>query len=741
MGREPGNNLPVAACPAVVALGIVDVVAWVVVEHLHVVDEAAANVAALQQVVAENEVLREGPFQHVLEHPQVVDALAAESTLVEDVLIEFETGGGVDIQPPEARHELRVAAFVGHFHVHVHPRLHDAIALVHALAVAAQLRHVQRVRHGADEFLSGVEHQLCVGVECDDEAYGFAHALPPLADGLRTEAHRFLLLGGLAKQKVVEVQDGAAFALVSQPGPLTVAPRAPAVDKVENRRTVFLIQLLRLGQSRLHHLLVPRRIGLLAGRRVAHKGVVEVLISASRFLRTRVVLSPPHALHSPLAAVDIAQIVHLQHSHEFLHPLLAFEDGGHDDHCGVFVRNEAVLEFQLESAARMVQLRKQPVEEVYRHLADGHHQQHPHQNLYPWLPTRCEPRNGGGSPHRCQHHNPDVELRPAVPPLGGEELPAHMLLALCHRLHKVVFLQSPLAAGAHHHGAVVLLRLVLHLVVHPRLLALQHALRETHGVDKLRHRQLGDFLERVEDVHHQQILLRGALQVLGRYPLRGAVVERLPLLQLAAEARQLCNQHRLQQRQQRRHLRVGQVVFLLLLHLAQVAEQQCLVHSVVAAPQIALHQLPQHLHSSFLHPPFPPLHSPQLLPHHLLLLADHVVVVQHPFVRAAHQTLAPRLLDKQHIVPRHIPDALLENPVYTLHSSLLFGNENAKIRKKCDMYKKKLNAAPIRRPLPPLRLLSSPLPGGSTSSHPARPHSIPPSHPPSGEPPTPRRPP
>ena len=42
-----------------VTLGIVDVVGRVVVEEFKVVDETAANVAAFDEVVAEDEVLRE----------------------------------------------------------------------------------------------------------------------------------------------------------------------------------------------------------------------------------------------------------------------------------------------------------------------------------------------------------------------------------------------------------------------------------------------------------------------------------------------------------------------------------------------------------------------------------------------------------------------------------------------------------------------------------------------------------
>ena len=172
MAGEPGDNLPVATRPAVVALGIVDVVGGVVVEEFDVVDETTAYVAALQQVVAQDEVLGEGALEHLLEHAEVVDALAAEGAFVEDVLVELEAGGGVDIQATQAGEELRVAALIGHFDVDIDARLHDAVAAIDTTAVGTQTGAIERMSHSAYELLRRIEHQLGVGVEGDNELYG-----------------------------------------------------------------------------------------------------------------------------------------------------------------------------------------------------------------------------------------------------------------------------------------------------------------------------------------------------------------------------------------------------------------------------------------------------------------------------------------------------------------------------------------------------------------------------------------
>ena len=144
---QPADNLPVATRPAVMAFGVVDIVGGVVVEQLEVVDQSAADVASLDQVVAQNQVLGECAFQHLLEYLQVVDTLSAERTLVENVLIQLERCRRVDIQTAESGEQLCVAALVRHLNVHIHSRLHDAVSGVHAAAVVAQAGAVQRVGH------------------------------------------------------------------------------------------------------------------------------------------------------------------------------------------------------------------------------------------------------------------------------------------------------------------------------------------------------------------------------------------------------------------------------------------------------------------------------------------------------------------------------------------------------------------------------------------------------------------
>ena len=70
-----------------VALGIVNIVAGVVVEKLDIVDETAADMATLEEVVTEDEVLGEGALENLLENAEIVNTLSTEGAFVENVLI------------------------------------------------------------------------------------------------------------------------------------------------------------------------------------------------------------------------------------------------------------------------------------------------------------------------------------------------------------------------------------------------------------------------------------------------------------------------------------------------------------------------------------------------------------------------------------------------------------------------------------------------------------------------------
>ena len=246
------------------------------------------------------------------------------------------------------------------------------------------------------------------------------------------------------------------------------------------------------------------------------------------------------------------------------------------------------------------------------------------------------------------------------------------MLAFCvgtlyKSLHIVVFLHPLFLTVAHNPGTVVLLGFVVHLFEHTCSLAAEHLLRVAHPLYQLGWWQLGHLFQRVEDVHHLQILLGGFLQTLHTRLLRHLVVVGILFFQFDTEVAQGVYKFALHQRQQRIDLAIVEEVLLVCLHLCEVAEHKVLVHKVVAALQVGFQQVGQHFEALALNFPAAVLQSSQLLFHQLLLLADDVVVVQNPFVGAADCALVSSLLHKQHVIACDAFHTLFEYAVSTLH--------------------------------------------------------------------------
>ena len=128
-------------------------------------------------------------------------------------------------------------------------------------------------------------------------------------------------------------------------------------------------------------------------------------------------------------------------------------------------------------------------------------------------------------------------------------------------------------------GAVVLFCLVLHLVVHACLFGLEGTLAVAYGIDEFRDGKFGHLLQRVEDVHHHQVVLGGMIQMLkvGMTLVGRGVVVGILFAEGVAEFSQLSYQDMFGQRQKDADFRIGEVVVLAYLHLADIAEEKVFV--------------------------------------------------------------------------------------------------------------------------------------------------------------------
>ena len=100
--EDPGQQLPVAARPAVLARRGDVVARGELLDHLDVGDEPGAREDALEEIVAQQRVLGHAAGERRLEGIDVVDALAGVGAFAEEVLVDVGDRGGVGIDAARA---------------------------------------------------------------------------------------------------------------------------------------------------------------------------------------------------------------------------------------------------------------------------------------------------------------------------------------------------------------------------------------------------------------------------------------------------------------------------------------------------------------------------------------------------------------------------------------------------------------------------------------------------------------
>ena len=149
-----------------------------------VAQEPRPGVATLDEVVAQDPVLRKAVVQRLLERIDVVDPLADEGSLVEYVLVDVGHGTRIGVYSRIASVQARVPRAIRTRQADTHARLQDPVPFGHQLvpgapALAAETRAVERVRHHADELPRGLARQLRVAVERDHELDARQRRGPP----------------------------------------------------------------------------------------------------------------------------------------------------------------------------------------------------------------------------------------------------------------------------------------------------------------------------------------------------------------------------------------------------------------------------------------------------------------------------------------------------------------------------------------------------------------------------------
>ena len=145
-----------------------EIAGGIVLVEDYVGNQPGAPVDALEQIVAEQRVLRHSALQAALKGSHVVDALADVDPLAEKVLIDVGYRTGVEIQPGVSSEKSREERLVRLSGPDLRPRLKYGVSGDHLAAWEVKLGLVQRVSQGADEAARAAPGQNGIGIQCND---------------------------------------------------------------------------------------------------------------------------------------------------------------------------------------------------------------------------------------------------------------------------------------------------------------------------------------------------------------------------------------------------------------------------------------------------------------------------------------------------------------------------------------------------------------------------------------------
>ena len=176
--QQEGQQLPVAARPAVHARGGHVGMEGRVLDQRDVADRRAARERAFEQVVAEHPAFGQPAAQHRVHRAHVEQALAGEGAFAEQVLVDLGAGRAVGVDAALAGEQpVEAACARRRRQRRHHARLQDAVAAEHAAAggvqpgwlcgCAATPTSSRRRPGGSWVSLSSVTRSACRGATCE----------------------------------------------------------------------------------------------------------------------------------------------------------------------------------------------------------------------------------------------------------------------------------------------------------------------------------------------------------------------------------------------------------------------------------------------------------------------------------------------------------------------------------------------------------------------------------------------
>ena len=487
-GEQPEQDLPVAAHPPVLPPCVRQHARRVVVHELDVRHQRDACVQPFEQIVGEQRVLRHRVFERRDEGVDVVEPLAGEDPLGEEILIGVGHRGRVRVHAGVPRIEPGKER-TGRAHERdADARLQDPVALGDAAGCRIERGPAERVDDDADQLAGDAARQPGVAVERDA-------VLDVRQDRQVADRYREARVGGAA-QEPVELLDLAALALPPHPQPFAGVPLPQSMKQEETVGAIGGVPGVERGDagaSRLEDLGVLRlRLGGGVGK-VAEEREVD-------------------------PRIEVAERLHFEVRDELLDPGDAVEQRRHDHHRPR--RRRHVVELDARQPSRWNQHADKALEQVDHQLAGRHHGQqrhHAQRRAAPPLPLRVghgeshEQRRAGGNRPQVAWRGPGKEqpadaMRQIRLPrhadleraaAGANQVIAHVRRAIVgrahvhlpgpfHALERQQQLRLPRRPGQLLHGvAVAVAAAEIHLAVHARRVALQHLLDQADALEEL----------------------------------------------------------------------------------------------------------------------------------------------------------------------------------------------------------------------------------------------------------------
>ena len=223
--EDPRQQLPVTACPAVLARRGGRIVRRKLIEELDIGDQSCPCEDAFKEVVTQQRVLRYSPGEGCLKCIDIVDPFADVRALTEKVLVNIGDRRCVRVNAARAREDAlkKRSPAIGRQRRR-HARLKQGVALNDSTDMRVKPRPIEGMRYGADQSSGGPPWQPRVGIQCDDIADAGRNRRCPT--GCWHEAG----IRGTAQQ-AIEFMELAPFALPADPLSLALVPAAPAVEK------------------------------------------------------------------------------------------------------------------------------------------------------------------------------------------------------------------------------------------------------------------------------------------------------------------------------------------------------------------------------------------------------------------------------------------------------------------------------------------------------------------------------